>query len=133
MTGVKITKRMVLEAMIEEANGNGLTPEVTWDDVRNYAMNEISLLDKRAVKAKERAEKNKTETDELMEIVYEAMNDDFEPIADIAARIEGEDVTVGKVGARLRKLVEAGRAEKAELKVKREGEKTRTLVGYKRV
>lgn len=133
MTGVKVTKRMVLEAMIEEANGNGLTPEVTWNDVRNYAMNEISLLDKRAVKAKERAEKNKAETDELMEIVYEAMNDDFEPIADIAARIEGEDVTVGKVGARLRKLVEAGRAEKAELKVKREGEKTRTLVGYKRV
>lgn len=133
MTGVKVTKRMVLEAMIEEANGNGLTPEVTWDDVRNYAMNEISLLDKRAVKAKERAEKNKAETDELMEIVYEAMNDDFEPIADIAARIEGEDVTVGKVGARLRKLVEAGRAEKSELKIKREGEKTRTLVGYKRV
>lgn len=133
MTGVKITKRMVLEAMIEVANGNDLTAEVTWDDVRNYAMNEISLLDKRAVKAKERAEKNKAETDELMEIVYEAMNDDFEPIADIAARIEGEDVTVGKVGARLRKLVEAGRAEKAELKVKREGEKTRTLVGYKRV
>ena len=133
MTGIKITKRMVLEAMIEVANGNDLTAEVTWDDVRNYAMNEISLLDKRAVKAKERAEKNKAETDELMEIVYEAMNDDFEPIADIAARIEGEDVTVGKVGARLRKLVEAGRAEKAELKVKREGEKTRTLVGYKRV
>ena len=133
MTGVKITKRMVLEAMIEVANGNDLTDDLTWDDVRNYAMNEISLLDKRAVKAKERAEKNKAETDELMEIVYEAMNDDFEPIADIAARIEGEDVTVGKVGARLRKLVEAGRAEKAELKVKREGEKTRTLVGYKRV
>ena len=133
MTGVKITKRMVLEAMIEVANGNDLPVDLTWDDVRNYAMNEISLLDKRAVKAKERAEKNKAETDELMEIVYEAMNDDFEPIADIAARIEGEDVTVGKVGARLRKLVEAGRAEKAELKVKREGEKTRTLVGYKRV
>ena len=133
MTGVKITKRMVLEAMIEVANGNDLSADLTWDDVRNYAMNEISLLDKRAVKAKERAEKNKAETDELMETVYEAMNDDFEPIADIAARIEGEDVTVGKVGARLRKLVEAGRAEKAELKVKREGEKTRTLVGYKRV
>lgn len=133
MTGVKITKRMVLEAMIEVANGNDLSADLTWDDVRNYAMNEISLLDKRAVKAKERAEKNKAETDELMEIVYEAMNDDFEPIADIAARIEGEDVTVGKVGARLRKLVEAGRAEKSELKVKREGEKTRTLVGYKRV
>lgn len=133
MTGVKITKRMVLEAMIEVANGNDLSADLTWDDVRNYAMNEISLLDKRAVKAKERAEKNKAETDELMEIVYEAMNDDFEPIADIAARIEGEDVTVGKVGARLRKLVETGRAEKSELKVKREGEKTRTLVGYKRV
>ena len=47
MTGVKITKRMVLEAMIEVANGNDLPVDLTWDDVRNYAMNEISLLDKR--------------------------------------------------------------------------------------
>ena len=132
----KITKRTVLEALIAAANeGNVhmMTEDVTVTDVIAYAENEIALLDKRAERAKVRAEKAKAEADELTEVVYAAMTDEFETIADIATRIEGADVTVGKVGARLRKLVDLGRAEKGELKIKGEdGSKTRVLVAYKR-
>ena len=133
----KITKRVVLDALIAAANAGDInldTYEVSVEDVRNYAENEIALLDKRAVKAKERAAVKKAEGDDLLEVVFEALGEDFEPIADICSRIEGEDVTVGKVGARLRKLVEAGRAERTELKVKpADGGKTRTLVGYRKI
>ena len=137
MTTSKITKRTVLETLVAAIDAGDIdldTYDVTVDDVRAYAVNEIDLLDKRAVKAKERAAVKKAETDDLTEAVYEVLGDDFEPIADIAARIEGDDLTVGKVGARLRKLVEMGKAEKAELKVKpADGGKTRSLVGYRKV
>ena len=58
--------------------------------------------------------------------------EDFEPIADIAARIEGEDVTVAKVTYRLTQLVKNGEAEKQELTIPGgEGQKARKVQGYK--
>lgn len=133
----KITKRTVLESLIEAVNDGTINLDnypASAEDVRAYAENEIALLDRRAVKAKERAAEKKAEGDELTEVVYDALGDEFEPIADVLARIEGEDLSAGKVGARLRKLVEMGRAEKGELKVKpAEGGKTRTLVAYRKI
>ena len=132
----KITKRMVLETLIAAVDAGDImldNYDVAAEDVKAYAENEIALLDKRAVKAKERAEKNKAESDELTEVVYETLTDEFEPIANILSRIEGEDLSAAKVVARMRKLVDAGRAEKAELKVKpAEGGRARSIMGYKR-
>ena len=133
----KITKREMFEAIKGLAESGALhmadfNEAISDEAVADFCANEIALLDKKAVKAKERAATKRAEGDELMEAVYGAMSADFEPIADIAARIEGEDVTVAKVQYRLRKLAEAGRAEKAELTIPAtEGSKARKVVGYR--
>ena len=127
----KITKREMFEAIIEAAKGAEF--KFTAEDVISFAENEIALLDKKAVKAKERAATKRAEGDELTAAVRAAMStEDFEPIAEIAARIEGEDVTVAKVTYRLTQLVKNGEAEKQELTIPGgEGVKARKVQGYK--
>ena len=94
---------------------------------------EIALLDKKAAKAKETAAKKRAEGDELTDAVRAALsNEQLEPIADIAARIEGEDVTVSKVTYRLTQLVKNGEAEKGEISIPGgEGVKARKIMGYR--
>ena len=132
----KLTKRSVYEALINYAatgvmsyDGN----EITAEDLAAFAENEIALLDKKAVKAKERAAQKRAEGDELTDAVRAAMSaENFEPIADIAARIEGEDVTVSKVQYRLTQLVKAGEAEKEQITVPAtETTKARKIMGYR--
>ena len=68
-----------------------------------------------------------------MDAIAQALSEDFEPIADIAARIEGDDVTVSKCTYRLNKLVENGIAEKQAIKVPgSDGKKNRSIQGYRR-
>ena len=136
----KMTKRNVYEALINYAN-NGVMAyagdegdvAVTAEALAAFAENEIALLDKKALKAKERAATKRAEGDELTGAVRAAMStEDFEPIAEIAARIEGEDVTVAKVTYRLTQLVKNGEAEKQELTIPgAEGQKARKVQGYK--
>lgn len=128
----KITKREMYEAIAKamETGECKYAPDV----VIEFCENEIALLDKKAAKAKERAATKKAEADELMEVVAEALSEDFEPIAEIASRIQGDDVTVAKVQYRLRKLAEAGRAEKNEITIPGgEGVKARKVVGYRAI
>ena len=68
-----------------------------------------------------------------LDAVRAAMStEEFEPIADIAARIEGEDVTVSKVTYRLGQLVKNGEAEKTQIEIAGdEGQKKRKIMGYK--
>lgn len=138
----KITKRQMYTAMINFANegsfsfdaGDGEIMVVAPDEIIAFAENEIALLDKKAAKAKETTAKKKTEADALTDVIAQALGEDFEPIADIAARIEGDDVTVAKVTYRLNKLVELGLAEKQAIKVPgSDGKKSRTIQGYKAV
>ena len=128
----KITKREMFEAIIALATGGEMKYEA--EAFVNFCENEISLLDKKAAKAKERAATKKAEGDELTEAVRAAMStEEFEPIADIAARIEGEDVTVAKVQYRLTQLVKNGEAEKEQITVPGgEGQKARKIMAYKR-
>lgn len=137
----KITKRQMYTAMINFANegsfsfdaGDGEIMVVAPDEIIAFAENEIALLDKKAAKAKETAAKKKTEADALTDVIAQALGEDFEPIADIAARIEGDDVTVAKCTYRLNKLVENGIAEKQAIKVPgSDGKKNRTIQGYRR-
>ena len=136
----KMTKRNVYEALINYANGGAMAYAadegdvvVTAEALAAFAENEIALLDKKAIKAKERAASKRAEGDELTAVVRQVMStEDFEPIADIAARIEGEDVTVAKVTYRLTQLVKNGEAEKQELTIPgAEGQKARKVQGYK--
>ena len=132
----KMTKRNVYEALINYATSGVMSydgNEVTAEALAAFAENEIALLDKKAVKAKERAATKRAEGDELTAAVRAAMStEEFEPIAEIAARIEGEDVTVAKVTYRLTQLVKNGDAEKQELTIPgAEGQKARKVQGYK--
>ena len=127
----KITKREMFEAIIALATGGEMKYEA--EAFVNFCENEIALLDKKAAKAKERAATKKAEGDELTEAVRAAMStEEFEPIADIAARIEGEDVTVAKVQYRLTQRVKNGDAEKEQITVPGgEGQKARKIMAYK--
>ena len=136
----KITKREMFEALINLATTGKFEYEaadgvvdVSETALKEFAENEIALLDKKAIKAKERAATQRAEGDELTGAVRAAMStEEFEPIADIAARIEGEDVTVAKVTYRLTQLVKNGEAEKTELTIPgAEGQKARKVQGYK--
>ena len=136
----KITKREMFEALINLATTGKFEYEaadgvvgVSETALKEFAENEIALLDKKAIKAKERAATKRAEGDELTGAVRAAMStEEFEPIADIAARIEGEDVTVAKVTYRLTQLVKNGEAEKTELTIPgAEGQKARKVQGYK--
>ena len=102
-------------------------------DVVEFCDKEIALLDKKAAKAKETAAKKRAEGDELMEAVFAAVSaDKFEPIAEIAARIDGPDVTVAKVTYRLTQLAKAGKIEKTEVTIPGgDGAKARKVVAYK--
>lgn len=137
-----ITKKEMYGALVNYANGGELVADtkdgqvvVTMEQLKAFAEKEIAHLDKKAAKAKETAAKKRAEADELQNAVEAALSDtDFEPIAAIAARIEGEDVTVSKVTYRLTQLVKAGVAEKSEIAVPTgDGNKTRKIMGYRAV
>ena len=131
----KLTKRSVYEALINYAatgvmsyDGN----EITAEDLAAFAENEIALLDKKAEKAKERAATKRAEGDALTGAVRDALTSEFEPIADIAARIDGEDVTVSKITYRLGQLVKTGEAEKAQITIPAtETTKARKIMAYR--
>lgn len=133
----KITKREMFEAIKGLAESGALhmadfNEAISDSAVAEFCANEIALLDKKAVKAKERAAQKRAEGDELTDAVRSALTDEFEPIADIAARISGEDVTVARVQYRLRKLAESGRAVKEQITVPAsEGQKARKIMAYK--
>lgn len=130
----KVTKKSNLNsliALIAAAQVAGVAGDFDFDALNAYCVNEIGLLDKKAAKAKETAAAKKAEKDELCVAVESVLTDEFQTRQDIAAQIEGEDVTVAKVGYRLTKLVELGTAEKAEVSVPGADGKARKVVAYK--
>lgn len=133
-----MTKREMFEAMISGFSGGDFAFEtadgvvaVAPEQFVEFAQKEITLLDNKAAKAKERAAAKRAEADELMEVVQSLLTDEFQTAADIAAQIEGEDVSAAKVVARLGKLVAAEVAEKDDIKVVGADGKKSVRKGYK--
>ena len=124
MTEKKITKK---ENFTEIAAFLTEVGKIEWADVINH---EIELLDNKAAKAKATAAKKKTEGDALRDAVQAVLKDEFQTIADITAKVEGEDVSTAKVQYRLNALVGAGIAVKEQVTVG-EGESKRKLMSYK--
>ena len=129
----KITNRDMFEALVNYANGEHMTFEredemvvVMLEDLKAFAENEIELLDKKSAKAKERAMAKKAEADELMDKVKAVLTGEYQTTADLVIAIDDEEVTAGKVQARLKKLVDAGLVEKTDMKVDK-----RTIKGYR--
>ena len=119
----KMTKKDCFATIMAEMADNA--------EIVAFCENEIALLEKKAAKAKENAAKRKAEGDALTDAVLAALTDEFAPIADITAQIEGEDVTPAKVTYRLTQLVKAGKAQKADLVIEgTDGAKSRKIAGY---
>lgn len=128
----KITKREMYEG-IKAFVANGAC-EIETADIIAFCDKEIAALDTKAAKAKERAAAKKAEADVLMGQVEEALTDEFQVIADIAATVAevNPDATVSKVTYRLSKLVEAGIAEKTQITIPAtEGSKARKVQAYR--
>ena len=129
----KITKREMFEAIkVGCTTGEWTVSDV---EVAEFCDNEIALLDKKAIKAKERAAEKRAAGDELTDAVRAALTDEFAVIADIATKVAetyGEDATVARVTYRLTQLVKNGEAENGDVKVEGgEGQKTRTIKAYR--
>ena len=120
MADKKITKAEVL-AIIAEAMADNA-------DVVAYCENELALLENKKIKAKERAVKKRAAGDELQAEVAAVLTDAPATRDDIlAAVIEAtgdEELTVGKIQAKLNNLVKFGQASKCT--VKTEDNKTKT-------
>ncbi len=131
---IKVTKKMKYEGMI--AYFQGEETELTEADFIQFCQEQIADLDKKAAKAKERAAAKKAEADELTEIVFGVLTDEYQTIADIAEAVaarlgEGaEEVSAQKITARLTKLVKTGDVEKEQVTVEVDGKKSKKM-GYK--
>lgn len=132
-----MTKKNVYEALInfvetgdmsyEVLNGDVLEKvNVSPDALKAFAENEIEQLNKKALKAKERAAAKRAEADELTDKVKAVLTEEYKTIAEIVIELDDEEITAGKVTSRLTKLVNAGEAEKTDVKVDK-----RTIKGYR--
>ena len=124
MTEKKITKKDNFNAIIE------VLTEVGREDLAKVIEHEIELLDAKSSKAKATAAKKKAEGDALRDAVQAVLTDELQTIADITAKVEGEDVSAAKVQYRLNALVGAGIAVKEQVTVG-EGESRRKLMAYR--
>ena len=132
------TKRQCFEAIKTAAvDGNlhieDFDQELTDADIVEFCDVEITNLDKKAAKAKETLAKKRSEADELTEAVRQVLTDEPQTIADVAAQIEGEDVSQAKIQYRLTFLAKSGEAVKEEVVVPGvDGGKSRKLAAYRK-
>lgn len=91
-----------------------------------YCENELAKLDKKNVKAKERAAAKRAEGDELQADVLAVITDEPQTRDDILVAMNDEsgELTVHKIQAKLNNLVESNQISKC--KVKTEDGKTKT-------
>lgn len=140
MEKTTITNRNFFQALIQLAQTGVLaypTDEgdvgISAEELKVWAEKNIVQIDHRNEKAKERSAARKAESDELLEKIYEVLTDEPQMIPDIAAKVEGENVTIARVQNRLSALAKADRAIKSNVTIPGgEGVKARTLVAYQR-
>ena len=125
----KITKAQKFE-MIEDILGN-----VDGENVNmliEFIQAEKAALARKAAKAKEKAAEKKTEIDELGEAVLGVLTAEAKTRDEVFALVEdfSEEVTLAKVGARLTKLVDAGKVVKSEVKGTTASGKKTTRMAY---
>ena len=131
MTTVKVTKRERYESIKALVEAVGAVEGIDTDGIVAFCDKEIATLDTRAEKAKERAAEKRAEGDELQAAVLAALTDEPASRQEVTDRIEGEDVTLAKVGYRLTALVKQGLAVKEEIAVTGEDAKSKKVAGYR--
>lgn len=131
MTTVKVTKRERYESIKALVEAVGAVEGIDTDGIVAFCDKEIATLDTRAEKAKERAAEKRAEGDELQAAVLAALTDEPASRQEVTDRIEGEDVTLAKVGYRLTALVKQGLAVKEEIVVTGEDGKSKKIAAYR--
>lgn len=128
----KITKRERFEtiaAMAKDMMNEGIG-DYDFEGIVEFCEAEIEALANRAAKAKERAAAKRAEGDELQAVVLAALSYNPQTRQEVFDQIEGEDITLAKVGYRLSALVKAGKAVKSEVTVTGEDGKSKKLSAY---
>lgn len=131
MTTVKVTKRERYESIKALVEAVGAVEGIDTDGIVAFCDKEIATLDTRAEKAKERAAEKRAEGDELQAAVLAALTDEPASRQEVTDRIEGEDVTLAKVGYRLTALVKQGLAVKEEIAVTGDDGKSKKVAAYR--
>lgn len=131
MTTIKVTKRERYESIKALVEAVGAVEGIDTDGIVAFCDKEIATLDTRAEKAKERAAEKRAEGDELQAAVLAALTDEPASRQEVTDRIEGEDVTLAKVGYRLTALVKQGLAVKEEIAVTGEDGKSKKIAAYR--
>lgn len=114
MAEAKITKKEYFENILQIINTIDADNK---NDLIDFINHEIELIESKAAKAKERAEKNKQQSDELTVKIESKLSADWQTSDDITTAINEEDVTRSKVIARLSQLVKNGKVEKQQGKI----------------
>ena len=86
------------------------------EELLAFIEKEIASIDAKAEKAKAKAAEKKANGDELRDIVQSLLTDELQTADTILAQIDGEDLTIAKIRARLTQLVNAGIAVKEDVK-----------------
>lgn len=109
----KITKRDNYEELSTIVAGSD--SEIK-EELLAFIEKEIASIDAKAEKAKARAAEKKANGDELRDAVQSLLTDELQTADAILVQIEGEDLTIAKIRARLTQLVNAGIAVKEDVK-----------------
>lgn len=112
---------------------NGAETEIATDELVEFCQKQIDALDRKSVKAKEKADARKEALDELTDTIYDILTDEPMTIGQILEILDNDELTNAKVSNRCSKLAKAGRAVKSEVTIptdKEAGTKTRKLVAY---
>lgn len=107
----KVTKKEyyeMLKGVVENSNID------IKDELIEFIDKQITLINNKAIKAKEKAAEKKANGDELKITVEAALTDEYQTIAGITEQIDDENVSKAKVTARLTQLVNEGLAIKEE-------------------
>ena len=128
MENKKITKKEYFNSLREVVLTMQMIGDIPADEMVAFIDKQIEQLDKKASRAKEKAAEKKIEGDALREVVAGILTSEYQGIDDIVAQIDDEEVTKGKVVSRLTQLVEAGIAEKDQIK---DEAKNRKVMAYR--
>lgn len=127
----KFTNKDRFTAII--ATLTGAEAEVPTDELIAFCEKQIDALDRKSVKAKEKADARKEALDELTNTIYDILTDEPMTIGQILEVLDDDELTNAKVSNRCSKLAKAGQAIKSEVTIpadKEAGTKTRKLVAY---
>lgn len=116
-----MTKKEALTRAIEivEANESGamVMAMATDSEVLAVLANEIESIEKKAIKAKEKAMEKKAESDEMADAIKAILTDESMSINSILADLDEKfEATPAKVAARLKKLVDETVVVKEDIK-----------------